>query len=119
MKEWFKRLRIWSLQWADTKWGGWALFLFAFADASFFGLPTPMLFLALSLVNIKKTYKYALVGILGTLAGAVTGYSIGHFAWLNGAGEFTGLAQFFFNNIPGFTIAGYDKIHLLYEKWDF
>jgi len=119
MKEWFKSLRAWSIKLAETKWGVWALFMCAFADASFFGLPTPMLFLALVLLNIKKTYKYALVAVLGTLAGAIAGYFIGHFVWLNGDGEFTRLAQFFFNNIPGFTEAGYDKIHLLYAKWDF
>jgi membrane protein YqaA with SNARE-associated domain len=119
MKDWFKRVHVWSLQWANTKWGVWALFLCAFADASFFGLPTPMLFLALSLLNIRKVYKYALFGVLGTFSGAITGYAIGHFAWLNTNGEFTGLAQFLFNNIPGFSEAGYDKIHLLYAKWDF
>jgi membrane protein YqaA with SNARE-associated domain len=119
MKNWFKRLHVWSLQWADTKWGIWALVICAFADASIFGLPTPMLFLALALLNIKKVYKYALFGTLGTLAGAVAGYSIGHFAWLNTNGEFTRLAQFLFNNIPGFSEAGYDKIHILYAKWDF
>lgn len=119
MKEWFKSIRSWSLKLADTKWGAWSLFLCAFADASFFGLPTPMLFMALVLLNIKKTYLYILVGILGTLTGSIAGYSIGHFAWLNGDGEFTRLAQFFFNNIPGFTEAGYAKIQLLYAKWDF
>ncbi len=119
MKDWFKRLKLWCLQWADTKWGSWALFLCAFADASFMGLPTPMLFLALALLNINKTYKYALVGILGTLSGAIAGYSIGHFAWLNTNGEFTKLAQFLFNNIPGFSESLYDKIHILYAKWDF
>jgi membrane protein YqaA with SNARE-associated domain len=119
MKDWFKRLNNWILKWADTKWGAWALFICAFADASFLGLPTPMLFLALALLNIKKVYKYALFGVLGTLAGSIAGYSIGHFAWLNTNGEFTGLAQFMFNNIPGFSEAGYNKIHILYANWDF
>lgn len=119
MKNWFKRIRAWSMHWAGTKWGAWALFICAFADASFFGLPTPMFFLALALLNISKVYKYALFGILGTLAGALAGYAIGHFAWLNTNGEFTGLAQFLLNNIPGFSEAGYNKIHILYEKWDF
>jgi membrane protein YqaA with SNARE-associated domain len=119
MKTWFKRLHNWSLQWANTKWGAWALFLCAFFDASSIGLPTPMLFIALVLLNIDKAYRYALVGILGTLAGAVVGYSIGHFAWLNSNGEFTGVAQFMFNNIPGFTETGYDSIQNLYLKWDF
>jgi membrane protein YqaA with SNARE-associated domain len=119
MKDWFKRLHTWILQWAGTKWAVWVLFLCAFIDASVFGLPTPVLFLALALLNIKKVYKYALVGILGTLSGAIAGYSIGHFAWLNTNGEFTGLAQFLFNNIPGFSEEGYNKIHILYAKWDF
>lgn len=119
MKNWFKRLHAWSLQWANTKWGVWALFICAFADASFLGLPTPMLFLALALLNIRKTYMYALVGILGTLSGAIAGYSIGHFAWINTNGDLTRLAQFLLNNIPGFSEAGYDKIHILYAKWDF
>lgn len=110
---------MWSLQWANTKWGIWALVICAFADASILGLPTPMLFLALTLLNIKKAYKYALFGTLGTLSGAIAGYSIGHFAWLNAHGEFTGLAQFLFNNIPGFPEDIYNKIHILYAKWDF
>jgi len=107
------------LQWANTKWGALALFLCAFADASFFGLPTPLLFLALVLLNVTKAYRYVLIGTLGTLAGAIAGYSIGHFAWLNHEGQFTMLAKFLFNNIPGFSEAGYEKIHMLYEKWDY
>jgi membrane protein YqaA with SNARE-associated domain len=119
MKSWFKRLHTWSLQWAGTKWGIWALVICAFADASVLGLPTPMLFIALALLDVNKVYKYALFGILGTLCGAVAGYSIGHFAWLDANGDYTGLAQFLFNNIPGFTESGYNKIHILYAKWDF
>jgi len=119
MKRWLKRLHTWSLQWANTKWGALALFLCAFADASFFGLPTPLLFLALVLLNVTKAYRYVLIGTLGTLAGAIAGYSIGHFAWLNHEGQFTMLAKFLFNNIPGFSEAGYEKIHMLYEKWDY
>lgn len=118
MTELFKRLNVWILNWANTKWGQWVLFLCAFSDASIFGLPTPPLFLALALLNIKKVYKYALFGILGTLSGSVAGYLIGHFAWLDMNGEFTGLAQFLLNNIPGFSEAGYNKVHILYAKWD-
>jgi len=119
MNNWFKKFHVWSLQWANTKWGTWSLFICAFADASFLPLPTPMFFLALALLNITKTYKYALFATLGTLSGAIAGYSIGHFAWINMHGEFTGLAQFLFNNIPGFSEEIYNKIHILYSKWDF
>jgi membrane protein YqaA with SNARE-associated domain len=113
------RLNAWSLQWAATKWGVWALFLCAFAEASILGLPAPMLFLALSLLNIKNVFKYSLAGILGTLTGSMAGYSIGHFAWIDPGGEFTGFAQFMFSNIPGFSADGYDKIHNLYQQWGF
>jgi membrane protein YqaA with SNARE-associated domain len=119
MKKWFKSFHTWILQWADTKWGIWMLFLCAFADASILGMPTPIVFMALTLLSIKKAYKYALFATLGTLSGAIAGYSIGHFAWINTNGEFTGLAQFLFDNMPGFSISGYNKIHILYEEWDF
>lgn len=119
MKEVLKRLNIWVLKWADTKWGPWALFLCAFADSSILGLPTPMLFIALVLLNYKKACKYALFGLSGTMTGSMAGYLIGHFVWLDLNGEFTGLAQFLFNNIPGFSEAGYNKIQALYAKWDF
>jgi membrane protein YqaA with SNARE-associated domain len=99
--------------------GSMGIFICAFADASILGLPTPMLFIALALLDLRKAYKYALIGTLGILSGAVAGYSIGHFAWLNANGEFTGVAQFLFNNIPGFSEEGYNKIQILFAKWDF
>lgn len=119
MKKWFKSFHTWILQWANTRWGTWILFLCAFADASILGMPTPIFFIALTLLSIKKAYKYALFATVGTVSGAIAGYSIGHFAWINTNGEFTGLAQFLFDNMPGFSIAGYNKIHILYEEWDF
>ncbi len=119
MKNWFKNFHSWALQWGSTKWGAWVLFFCAFADASFLPLPTLMFFLALVLLNIKKVYKLALFGTLGTLFGAVLGYSIGHFAWLNANGEFTSFAQFILNHIPGFTEGIYNTIQIQYAKWNF
>lgn len=119
MNNWFKRLHVRSMQWVNNKWGMWALFICAFADASFLPLPTPMFFFALALLNTSKAYKYALTATLGTLSGAIVGYSIGHFAWLNVNGEFTVLAQFLLNHIPGFNEAVYNQIHLQYTRWDF
>lgn len=119
MKNWFAKLHEWGLQWANTKWGVWALFICAFADSSILGLPTPMLFVALILLNRTKTYKYALFGTLGSLLGAIAGYYIGHFAWLNQSGGFTGLAQFLFDNIPGFSETVYQNIHNWFAAWDF
>jgi len=119
MYNWIKKAKNWSLQWSTTKWSGWALFMCAFADASFLPLPTPLFFLTLALLNISKAYKYALIGTIGTMAGAIAGYSIGHFAWLNTNGEFTRIAHFVFDSIPGFSEVSYNKIQLQYAKWDF
>jgi membrane protein YqaA with SNARE-associated domain len=119
MKNWFKAIRVWSMNWAATKWGARALFICAFADASFLPLPTPMLFLTLILLNTSKAYKYALSGTLGTLFGAIAGYSIGYFVWLTPGGEFTSFARFMFDNIPGFSVEMYNKIQMLYTTWDF
>jgi membrane protein YqaA with SNARE-associated domain len=114
-----EKLHNWSLQWANTKWGSCALFICAFADASLLPMPTPMLFLALALLSVGKVYKYAIYGTLGFLFGAIAGYSIGHFAWLNDSGGFTQLAQFFATHIPGFSEQMYNTIHIQYERWDF
>ncbi|MDP3916276.1 MAG: hypothetical protein Q8R96_21325 [Bacteroidota bacterium] len=54
---------------------------------------------------------------LGTLTGGLAGYSIGHFVWIDASGEFTGLARFVFENIPGFTEAVYQSIHIQFNKW--
>jgi len=119
MKNWFKAIQVWSMHWAATKWGAWALFICAFADASFLPLPTPMFFLTLTLLNTSKAYRYALFGTMGTLFGAIAGYSIGYFAWLTPNGDYTGIAHFMFTNIPGFSEEMYNKIQILYTKWDF
>jgi membrane protein YqaA with SNARE-associated domain len=119
MKNWFKTIHVRSLHWAGTKWGAWALFMCAFADASFLPLPTPMFFLTLALLNKAKIYKYALFGTIGTSTGALAGYSIGYFAWLTPNGDFTGIALFMFDNIPGFSEELYIKSQTLYNTWDF
>ena len=119
MKDWLKELYTGSLIWAGTKWSAWALFFCAFADASFLPLPTPMFFLTLTLINISKAYRYAFFVTIGTLVGAIAGYSIGYFAWLTINGEFTRLAQFLFENIPGFSETAYNNIQIQYVKWDF
>jgi membrane protein YqaA with SNARE-associated domain len=116
---WFRGLRDWSLDWAKTKWGPWALFLCAFADATFLPLPTPLFFLTLTLLNISKAYRYAIYATAGIFAGAIVGYAVGHFAWLNENGGYTRFAQFMFDNIPGISEAAYNTIRIQYEKWDF
>jgi membrane protein YqaA with SNARE-associated domain len=119
MSNWLKSIRLWGMHWANTKWGAWALFICAFADASFLPLPTPLFFLTLTLLNISKAYKYALFGTLGVFFGSLAGYAAGYFTWLNVAGEFSGFAQYMFAVVPGFTVELYNSIFLQFEKWGF
>jgi membrane protein YqaA with SNARE-associated domain len=67
----------------------------------------------------SKAFKYALICTLGSVSGALIGYLLGHFIWVNGSGEFTWFANLFFNNIPGFSLDLYDNIKGLFAKWDF
>jgi membrane protein YqaA with SNARE-associated domain len=116
---WFSKLYQRCLSWSDSKYGEWALFTCAFLDACCLPLPTPTFFVALMLLNTAKAYKFALYGTIGTLTGSFLGYAIGHFAWFDASGHYTIFAQFMLDNIPGFSASFYDKIKLLYDKWDF
>ena len=106
-------------QLAVTKWSIWALFIGAFADASFIPLPVTTFFLILILLNTRMIHKYIILAVLGTIAGSLAGYSIGHYVWLKPDGEFTAIVQFLFKNIPGFSQGAYEKVHAMYTKWDF
>ncbi len=119
MSNWYKNLQVWGLKWGNTKYSWIVMFICAFADACVFPLPTPVIFIAIALINIQKTYKLAIIGIVGTIIGMSAGYLIGHFLWLKTNNEFTHLANFFFQHIPGFSVELYNKIRILYLKWDF
>lgn len=113
------RLHEHTISLASTKWSYWALFFCALADASFLPMPTSTFFLILIMMNGAKSFRYIIFGTIGTLAGALAAYSVGHFAWLNASGELSGLGHFVMNNIPGFSQNAYDKMHMLYSRWDF
>ncbi|MEG1649715.1 MAG: YqaA family protein, partial [Rikenellaceae bacterium] len=108
----------WVLHWADTRWGVAALFILAFAESSFFPIPPDVLLIALCLGIPRRSFRYALIATMASVMGAVAGYTIGYYAWLSN-GEFTSFANFFFNNIPGFTHEIYNKISVWYEAYDF
>jgi undecaprenyl-diphosphatase len=119
MKKWFRGIQSWLKKSAGTRVGLFALFIFAFADASFFPLPVTTYFLVMVVLNKEKIFNYVVFVLLGTLAGALSGYLIGDFAWVKDNGDFTGLSTFIFNNIPGFTESLYIKIQFLFTKYNF
>jgi membrane protein YqaA with SNARE-associated domain len=114
-----KNLYNWVLSWAETRFAMTALFILAFIESIFFPIPPDILLIAMAMGAAAKSFRFAIICTIGSVTGAVVGYYIGHFAWLNPNGEFTGLANLFFNNIPGFTYELYNNIKILFNEWDF
>lgn len=105
-----RRLYNWMLSWAESPWAGWAMFLFAMAEAIFFPVPPDVLLLALCVGMPKKSFKYALICTAGSVVGAVIGFGLGAFAW--------GIVQDWF--IPGiFSLEAFNEVGTLYDKWNF
>ncbi len=115
----FKRLYRWVSHWAKTPYGSIALFILAFAESIFFPVPADVLLILLVMGCSVKAFQYALICTIGSVAGALVGYSVGYFTWLQLDGSFTGFANFFFDNIPGFSVSLYNSIKVLYEQWGF
>jgi len=114
-----RKLYDWVLHWAETPYGPLALIILSFAEASFFPIPPDILLIALALGVRKKSLLFALYCSLASVMGAMFGYGIGHFIWWSDVQQFSGVANFFFNNIPGFTYELFNKIQLMYEQWNF
>lgn len=112
-----KRAYDWMLSWGDSRWGGLALFLFAFAESTFFPIPPDVLLIALCLGAAHKAFKYAAICLGGSITGALFGYAIGFFLWQTPAGEYTALANFFFNNV--ISTDGFLRVAALYDQYNF
>lgn len=112
-----KRLYDWVLSWGDSKWGAWALFILALAESSFFPIPPDVLLIALCLGVVSRSFRYALICLSGSIIGAVIGYFIGFFLWQNPSGEYTALANWFFEHV--FSVDSFRNVGALYDKYNF
>jgi membrane protein YqaA with SNARE-associated domain len=75
-----RKLYDWVLSWADSKYGGVALFVLAFTESSFFPIPPDVLLIALCLGARTRWFKYALICSVASVLGGIAGYAIGYFA---------------------------------------
>ncbi|KAA3616720.1 MAG: DedA family protein [Calditrichaeota bacterium] len=114
-----RRSYDWVLSWADTKYGTLALALIAFAESSFFPIPPDVLLIALVLGARQRAFTFAGICTVSSLTGAVAGYLIGYFVWWTNPGEFSNMAVFFFDHVPGFTEMLFFKIQEMYDTWNF
>jgi len=72
-----RRLYDWVIHWADTPYGGIALFLLAFTESSFFPIPPDVLLIALALGAPLKSFRFAAICTAGSVLGGMFGYYIG------------------------------------------
>ena len=112
-----KRLYDWVLSWGNSKWGALALFVLAFAESSFFPIPPDVLLIALCLGAVKRSFRFALICLMGSILGAAGGYAIGYYLWQNTAGEYTALANWFFAHV--FSVESFTNVGALYDKYNF
>lgn len=114
-----RKLYDWVLEWANSPYGTLALFILAFAEASFFPIPPDALLIALVLGSRTKAFRYAAECTAGSVLGALLGYAIGYYLWWGAPNEFSGFAEFFFSNIPGFSHQIFFDVQKLYDEWNF
>jgi len=107
-----RRLYDWVLHWAETPYGGPALAILCFAEASFFPLPPDPLLIALCLGSIRRSFRFAIVAAVASVAGGILGYWIGTGAWHV-------LSDFFFTYVPGVSPESFATVQDLYAKYDF
>lgn len=75
------RLYQWMLAKAAHRHAATWLFLFAFAESSFFPIPPHPFLLLLCLAQPKKSLWFGFVTTAGSVLGGLMGYAIGHFAF--------------------------------------
>lgn len=119
MKNPLENLYKWVLSWAESAYGVFILFCISFAESSFFPVPADPLLMALALGKVEKSFYYAFMCTLGSVTGGIFGYMIGYFLWWTSPGEYSSVASFFFNVVPGFTTEVFDNIKAQYETYNF
>ena len=103
-----RRLYRWVLHWADTPYGTPALAAISFAESSFFPIPPDVLQIALSVSRPRRSFYYAAVSAVASVAGGVFGWVIGLTFW-------AAVGHIFLSYVPGFDQATFEYVRKLYE----
>ena len=105
-----RKLYDWVLGWSETPFAMPALFVLAFAEASFFPIPPDVLLIAMCMGASDRSWVFAATCTVASVLGGLAGYAIGAFAW-------SALAETFYRWIPGFTPEAFANIQDLYLEW--
>jgi membrane protein YqaA with SNARE-associated domain len=104
-----RRLYDWVLSWADSPYGLTGLAAISFAESSFFPIPPDVLQIALSVAKPSRSFLYAAVSTIASVAGGVLGWSIGWGLW-----QF--VSGWFFTYVPGFSQEKFEYVQTLYQS---
>ncbi len=106
---WLRAIYDWVLGFAERPEGERALFLIAFAEASFFPIPPDLLLIPLAVGAPGKALRFAAVCTVGSVLGAMLGYLLGLQFY-----EVLGRRIIEFYGAQG----GYQQTRELYQNWD-
>lgn len=120
---WLHALMDWVEGLAEKRFAVGILFGLAFIESIFFPIPVDVLLIALCVSVSKRSYWFAAVCTAGSVLGAFGGYAVGYWLWYEATGTgvqaYSGLATFFFDNIPGFTEANFEAVATKYRELGF
>lgn len=102
-----RRLYDWVLSWADSPRGTVGLAAISFAESSFFPIPPDVLQIALSVAKPRRSFWYAGISTVASVAGGVLGWAIGIGFWQL-------LGPWFFQYVPGFSPEKFEFVESLY-----
>ena len=114
-----RSLYNWVLSLAHSKNGEKSLGVISFIEAIFFPIPPDILLIPLCLGNRGKAFRFFAVCSVLSILGGIAGYFIGTKIWWSGGNEFSAIAQWFFEYIPGFSESIFYSIKSKYELYDF
>ncbi len=102
-----RRLYDWVLSWADSPRSTAGLAAISFAESSFFPIPPDVLQIALSVAKPRRSFWYAGISTVASVAGGVLGWAIGIGLWQL-------LEPWFFQYVPGFSREKFEFVESLY-----
>ena len=76
-RPWYEK----ALAWSRHPKAPWLLTGLSFSEAIFFPIPPEVMLAPMSLAQPVRAFRFATISLLGSLAGAVLGYALGHFAY--------------------------------------
>ena len=105
-----RRLYDWALAQADKPQAVWLMGAISFAESSFFPLPPDFLLVPMMLAERRRTFWFATVATLTSVAGGFLGYAIGYFT-------FDTIGHFIITTVS--SQAGFDAVQAKFAQYGF